>query len=526
MSTTASDQGAGNIDEGLVEEVFIKTVEAEERVALLEELVNLGVGLPEVENFFEGVTQACRNEKNKSRKENLIIDTMKEKLHDAQDERKKLRLRKARTIKFVYRTWGRESARTKSFFRRIVRRARNHRLELQSKYKKKVTHLKHKYKSHEAEFKLPDSIKKYKEADCFRPGYQPDPAPDTEDRTPLVYGDVDLDSDEVEAIIMDPKFAVHEVLDIEEFEVDIEIALAKMRWDKMSEKDGDNEMTAEEKLQEEIEEAEERLTYNPANKTVDMRKYRATDAPMNATIKLPRGQSPEFEAGLQVRKQEWMAAAREYIKANCDSKGRQEDNLTEAQRRGIKKLQKRVNDGSIVICPTDKSGKMCVMPMDMYMAAGELHVAKDKEVTIEFAEKTQKQLQGHTSAWLKILNVGENHQHEDRHRRTFIMKSLNIAPLYLLIKSHKPYTDSDQKENKPPSTRPVASAVQGFNVQFSNLISPILDSIANEQKGKVEIISSEDGLNIIDMYNKSLDKQYVFSDPIEISNTKNPSCRK
>ena len=111
MSTTASDQGAGYIDEGLVEEVFIKTVEAEERVVLLEELVNLGVGLPEVENFLEGVTQACRNEKNKSRKENLIIDTMKEKLCDAQDERNKLRLRKARTIKFVYRTWGRDEGR-------------------------------------------------------------------------------------------------------------------------------------------------------------------------------------------------------------------------------------------------------------------------------------------------------------------------------------------------------------------------------------------------------------------------------
>ena len=71
-------------------------------MVLLEDLVNLGVGLPEVENFFEGVTQACRNVKNKSRKEHLIIDTMREKLHDAQDERNKLRLRKARTIKFVY----------------------------------------------------------------------------------------------------------------------------------------------------------------------------------------------------------------------------------------------------------------------------------------------------------------------------------------------------------------------------------------------------------------------------------------
>ena len=113
MSTTASDQGAGNIDEGLVEEVFIKTVEAEERVVLLEELVNLGVGLPEVEKFFEGVTEACRNVKNKSRKENLIIDTMKEKLHDALDERNKLRLRKARTIKFVNRTWGKKKERVR-----------------------------------------------------------------------------------------------------------------------------------------------------------------------------------------------------------------------------------------------------------------------------------------------------------------------------------------------------------------------------------------------------------------------------
>ena len=49
-----------------------------------------------------------------------------------------------------------------------------------------------------------------------------------------------------------------------------------------------------------------------------------------------------------------MGVARQFISEFCDDKGRQKDNLTAAQRRGLKKLQKRVADGEIVIIPTDK----------------------------------------------------------------------------------------------------------------------------------------------------------------------------
>ena len=82
-STASSTEEAADIDEGWVEKVFLNAVETEERVKFMEKLVKLGVGVAEVEHFFMGVTDTCRNTKNKVRKENLIVGTMKEKLKDA-----------------------------------------------------------------------------------------------------------------------------------------------------------------------------------------------------------------------------------------------------------------------------------------------------------------------------------------------------------------------------------------------------------------------------------------------------------
>ena len=75
----------------------------------------------------------------------------------------------------------------------------------------------------------------------------------------------------------------------------------------------------------------------------------------------------------------------------------------------------QVAEGELVCVTTDKSGRLAVMPLELYEAAGEVHCSQDREVTMNFAEETARQLRGHTSAWLKILNIGENHNHQDRH---------------------------------------------------------------------------------------------------------------
>ena len=47
------------------------------------------------------------------------------------------------------------------------------------------------------------------------------------------------------------------------------------------------------------------------------------------------------------------------------------DNLSMGEKRGLKSLRKRVADGEIVVCQTDKSGMFCVLPREQYMEAGE-----------------------------------------------------------------------------------------------------------------------------------------------------------
>ena len=112
---------------------------------------------------------------------------------------------------------------------------------------------------------------------------------------------------------------------------------------------------------------------------------------------------------------------------------------------------------------------------------------------------------------IKILNVGESHKHESRHRKTFIVNSMNIAELYLLWKDHK----------NTPASRPVACANNGFNVQFSNLISPLLEFVADNMARNFEVKSTENSLFKIDQFNISNSEreetEFPFTEPVTIS---------
>ena len=94
-----------------------------------------------------------------------------------------------------------------------------------------------------------------------------------------------------------------------------------------------------------------------------------------------------------------------------DEKGVQESNLTPAEARGLKKLKKRVRDGQLVVVRTDKSGKFCLMSLEEYRRAGEVHTAKDTEVSLDFLINTQRKINGHLSMLLKTFMAGEHHDH-------------------------------------------------------------------------------------------------------------------
>ena len=133
----------------------------------------------------------------------------------------------------VYRTWG--TSRTKALIWKILVTTRKLRADLKVKYDNKVQHLQRKFKEKKEEesFKLPPNLQKYKDIDCFQPGFKTAPATDTSDKSPLVYGGLVLDEDEIAAVMLDPKFMTNDTLSLDDFEVEVESCLAKLRWNKI-----------------------------------------------------------------------------------------------------------------------------------------------------------------------------------------------------------------------------------------------------------------------------------------------------
>ena len=112
---------------------------------------------------------------------------------------------------------------------------------------------------------------------------------------------------------------------------------------------GDFGILKAEKEKNDLIEAQSRQTFDSESKCFDMRNLRATDVKLNTFVVLPEPQSVKYEAGLELRRDQYLAVFREYVKQNCDSNLQQESNLTHQQRKGMKKLCKRVANGEIII---------------------------------------------------------------------------------------------------------------------------------------------------------------------------------
>ena len=132
-----------------------------------------------------------------------------------------------------------------------------------------------------------------------------------------------------------------------------------------------------------------------------------------------------------------MKVSDEFMKEFTDERGVQESDLTAQETRGLKKLQKRVKEGSLVVVKTDKSGRFAIISMVEYERAGKVHTEKDVDVDLAFLQENQRRINGYISMLCKIFKIGEAHKHRDRVRSLKITLSLSVAPMYLLFKDHK-----------------------------------------------------------------------------------------
>ena len=156
------------------------------------------------------------------------------------------------------------------------------------------------------------------------------------------------------------------------------------------------------------------------------------------------------------------------IKASSNNKNLEKDDL-----KALAGLKKKINDGKIMVIPTDKSGKMSVMTKDQYVSSMEPHYINEEEITLEDRKAIENNLNSHCVQLGRMIKVGENHKHEDRFKSALINVDAHIPTLYGMDKDHK-----HQPPGQPRKMRPVAGASESNNAQLSYLLAWIVNGIA------------------------------------------------
>ena len=192
----------------------------------------------------------------------------------------------------------------------------------------------------------------------------------------------------------------------------------------------------------------------------------------------------------------------QYKAEATNKKGEQRSNLSFQQRKGLEKLQKRIKNKEVVAVMTDKTGRIVIISMEMYLKMGEVHTSKDDEISWDAVWEKQKLLNGHVSLWIKIGKIGEDWNHTERVRETCINKSCSIPPMYLLWKDHKESKDGDTLKS-----RPVISSQSGMGIHLNNILTDFVDPLADCIEGRIEVISGSEMLHRVDSLNKLIEIQ-------------------
>ena len=129
-----------------------------------------------------------------------------------------------------------------------------------------------------------------------------------------------------------------------------------------------------------------------------------------------------------------------------------------------------------------------------YLRMGKEHVSKDKVISRKEVQEREKILNGNSRMWGKMFGIGVDAGHEARVMDSIVTHSNNLAAMSLLYKDHK------LKE----ATRPVVSGNTSNSSALSNLVSGLIEAVANSISNPHEVISTEDMLARIVECNKEM----------------------
>ena len=330
-----------------------------------------------------------------------------------------------------------------------------------------------------------------------------------ERKPPVVCSKLNLSKYELEVLSKNPSFAVRAMMSKGKFMMEFEKGMIKKLYSDIGKEIVDGvtvEETPTDKEDERVmkeaewQERKSTLVYDFEIKEMDFGKMRATEMKGNKRVVLPKASDIKVEALMEVRRKR---AAQLYdlcVKKLGEGAEKGKDNLTLGEKRGLKSLKKRVSEGEIVICQTDKSGRFCILTREQYREAGIVHTSKDRKVDLEEQGEIERALNGHMRWWNVIWGQGEGWNQESRCLANLLNHGLGTCPMTLLVKDHKSW-------DVIPKTRSLMGGNDGGNVGISEFLSLVLEPVAREQVGNMEI-NATNGLlaDILDL-NKELENE-------------------
>ena len=341
-----------------------KLVEVEERSKLLEVLRKKGVTLSEEEYHIQKIFSKFRVLGDKKgvlakKHDEMMSLSLSMKIRDNNLHGGRIRRRKNWLKGRLGEAMGKKSSDWKKLEEEVRGFCSQHRRHLKEKNGKKVEHLVKKFGGKSVAKNMWENVDKGVRDLMGAPKiFTEEGVIDKEEiKNPVIVegpGEViKLDDNERAALKLGPKFCIYNKLCDEEFEVDVEECILKIKWDLMGDEKkprrGSEDRALEVLLMVEecssidaeieedlaIKEGENRTIFDGEHKTLDFGRRRATDVKGNSRVIFPRkARTLGEESALETLRMELFTTFRRYVEDKCDSKGNQKSNLTRGEEEG------------------------------------------------------------------------------------------------------------------------------------------------------------------------------------------------
>ena len=267
-----------------------------------------------------------------------------------------------------------------------------------------------------------------------------------------LYGRVEVNDNEKEALLLPPKFGLFEEIDIKKCRIQLEESVNKLRWNKLFGK----------------REVKQSQLFDSTTKVMDINNLRVTTLPFNPSVRMPGSLKRNEEIKVARFKDEVMQEAKKLRKSE-----RKCSNLTENEKMGLQSLQEKVKKNEIVCCVTDKSGKWACDTIENYKTAcmNELDAERSPEIDLIEHEQGERELNCHAAALLRMMGLEDGKGTSGERLRWAVQaEGTGLAPFYGLRKDHKVTVD----EEKGPRVRPLCGAKECSTRRASYLLCKLL----------------------------------------------------